>query len=376
MKTRYELKNYLNDLIARKPTAFTRWLEMNSEHEWLEALLEYSPLFLKEDPRYKLKTLVYWFLHDLKEFPKCLNESCNNTLEGHNIRNMDKGFPLHCCPQCGHESKHREEANIKTCMDRYGVKNGSATQQAKDKRKEKALTKFGVDNVAKAPGMPEKWLKTREQKYGCRNLLSNPEIRKRASDKYYEKTGHRWWTGTREWKEKYEATSVSEFGTTHFMKNPELRKSTRLRYCYKGINFDSSWELAVYIWLVDHKVDFEYQPSEPELTYIDFDGIMKRYCPDFKIMNQLVEIKGDNFFDKHGNPKLGRYDWKAKYQCMLDNKVEVWTYKIVKPYIEYVETKYGDDYLKQFRKKLSKTWCSHESIQISSTTSSALGGIP
>ena len=127
-----------------------------------------------------------------------------------------------------------------------------------------------------------------------------------------------------------------------------------MRYCYKGINFDSSWELAVYIWLVDNEIDFEYQPSEPELTYTDLDGILRRYCPDFKIMNQLVEIKGNNFFDKHGNPKLGQYDWKAKYQCMLDNKVEVWTYKIVKPYIKYVETKYGNGYLKQFRKKLSK----------------------
>ena len=59
MKTRDELKNYLNALIARKPTAFTRWLEMESEHEWYEALLEYVPAVLKEDPRYKLKTLMY-----------------------------------------------------------------------------------------------------------------------------------------------------------------------------------------------------------------------------------------------------------------------------------------------------------------------------
>ena len=353
MKTRDELKEHLNDLISRKPTAFTRWLVMECEHEWYEALMEYIPLFLKEDPRYKLKTLVYWFLHDLKEFPKCLNETCSNTLEGHNVRNMDVGFSLHCCPQCGHESKHREESNVKTCMDRYGVRNGSCTKQAKDKRKEKALTKYGVDCIAKAPEIIEKQMRTKEKKYGCRGLLANPEIRRRASDKYYAKTGHRWWTGTKEWKEKCEVTSISEFGTTHFMKNPELRKSTRLRYCYKGINFDSSWELAVYIWLVDHKVDFEYQPAEPELAYTDFDGSTKRYCPDFKIMGQLVEIKGDNFFDKQGNPKLGKYDWRAKFQCMLDNNVEVWTFRIIKPFIKYVESKYGKDYMKQFRKKPS-----------------------
>lgn len=98
-----------------------------------------------------MKTLVYWILNDLQDFPKCVNERCSNTLKGQNIRSIHQGFPLHCCPQCGHTSLHHEQANQKTCMDRYGVTNGSATTQAKTKRREKALERFGVDNVAKSP---------------------------------------------------------------------------------------------------------------------------------------------------------------------------------------------------------------------------------
>lgn len=236
-------------------------------------------------------------------------------------------------------------------MDRYGVTNGSATTQAKTKRREKALERFGVDNVAKSPEVINKFMTTREQKYGCRGLLSNPEVRKKASDNFYKRTGKKWWTGGEKWRAKCEKTSLDEFGVSHFMKDPALRKKTRLRYVYNGIGFDSSWELAVYIWLVDNKVDFEFQPSEPQLTYVDFDGKTKRYCPDFKIGDQLVEIKGDNLFNKDHEPIMLTYNWKAKYDCMIANNVEIWTSKIVKPYLEYIDKKYGRGYLKQFRKQ-------------------------
>lgn len=55
------------------------------------------------------------------------------------------------------------------------------------------------------------------------------------------------------------------------------------------------------------------------------------YFPDFKINDELIEIKGDHFFDKNGNFRCPfnilneniQNEYKAKYQCMLDNNIKI-----------------------------------------------------
>ena len=68
-----------------------------------------------------------------------------------------------------------------------------------------------------------------------------------------------------------------------------------------GIIFDSSWELAYYIYLRDFGIPFEYHPNI-EIPYkIDEDDTkFKIYHPDFKVYDKLVEIKGtiDEFTDR------------------------------------------------------------------------------
>lgn len=55
------------------------------------------------------------------------------------------------------------------------------------------------------------------------------------------------------------------------------------------------------------------------------------YFPDFKIGNELIEIKGDHFFDKNGNFRCPfnildekiQNEYKAKYECMLNNNIKI-----------------------------------------------------
>ena len=67
---------------------------------------------------------------------------------------------------------------------------------------------------------------------------------------------------------------------------------------------------------------------------------------DFKIDNQYVEIKGDQFFKDNGtiqNP----YDhslnalYEAKHQCMIQNNVIILKGNDYKKYEDYVQNKYG-----------------------------------
>ena len=106
-------------------------------------------------------------------------------------------------------------------------------------------------------------------------------------------------------------------------------------YDEDGLKFDSKWELAYYRYCKVNNFQIERQPIILEFTYNDK---VKKYKPDFRINGQLVEIKGDHFFENH-NKKLKMicpYDrslddlYEAKHQCMLANNVKILTYADLK----------------------------------------------
>lgn len=123
--------------------------------------------------------------------------------------------------------------------------------------------------------------------------------------------------------------------------------------CNNDTYFSSSWELAYYIWLKDHNIEFEYQPK----TYFLYNylNIEHKYCPDFKINDRIIEIKGLQFFENHDPTKrmICPYDrtqddlYEAKQQCMIENNVEIIT--DCSEYINYINTIYGKDFIEKFR---------------------------
>ena len=124
-------------------------------------------------------------------------------------------------------------------------------------------------------------------------------------------------------------------------------------------------EIAFWIWLNDVKgildIDVEYSP-DIKLEYAHH-GKTHFYMPDFRIGNQLFELKGDHFFDGNGKMTCPHRnpDWndakhaemcdlyEAKHQCMKANGVHVLRTSVCKFFIDYVRKTYGRDYLKQFK---------------------------
>ena len=124
-------------------------------------------------------------------------------------------------------------------------------------------------------------------------------------------------------RKKYNGNTISESGLTKLTHNIYSGK-----YKYDNIIFDSSWELAYYIWLKDHNINFEYHTVKLEY-YINNNRHL--YFPDFKINNQLIEIKSNYILEK--------YTSIEKLQCMLDNSVNIITKTEIKPYLLYCKTK-------------------------------------
>ena len=104
---------------------------------------------------------------------------------------------------------------------------------------------------------------------------------------------------------------------------------------YNGIHCDSSWELAFVIWNLEHNNKIER--CKEIRTYIEND-IKKLYYPDFIVNDSIIyEIKGI----KNQNSILKQqYNQDIKFLYRND----------MKKYLNYVENKYGKDYIKLYNK--------------------------
>lgn len=103
---------------------------------------------------------------------------------------------------------------------------------------------------------------------------------------------------------------------------------------YKGIFCDSSWELAFLIWNIENNRSISRCKEKRE--YI-FNGEKHIYIPDFIVEDEVVEIKG-----------YSSKQWEEKIKQNPDVKV---LYKNdIKPYLDYVVSKYGKNFISLYEK--------------------------
>ena len=309
-------------------------------------------------------------------------------------------------------SKQQLEKRAKTNIRKYGVKNTFQVKEFVEKAKKTKLKKYGDENYTNKEkmqntmlerygakttlestelqarvietkrrlygehfeGIVEKIKQTKQEKYGDENYNNQEKAKQTCLDKYgvdhamkvqeivdkalknqlatFEKNyGCHFWK-TDEFKKKAEATCIEKFGVPNFAQTEEFRHKRFQQYNYNGEIFDSSWELAVWIYAKDHNEDIEHEPT---ILEYEFEGKTYKYFPDFKYKGKLIEVKGDHFFNEKGemvNPFAEEQTGKAeaKHQCGLANSVLFYKNTEVVPFLEYVENTYGKDYLASFKK--------------------------
>ena len=142
-------------------------------------------------------------------------------------------------------------------------------------------------------------------------------------------------------KEEFRKKKISET----MKKNPN---AGGLRECsgkgqqgwYKGYYCDSSWELAVIIYWLDHNIQFNR--CRETFDYI-FDNSIHKYHPDFILeTGEYVEVKGVEKTNQ----------WKAKFEQFPKNKILYIIGKNqIEQYLSYVIAKHGKDFIKLYEKK-------------------------
>ena len=229
---------------------------------------------------------------------------------------------------------HTSEANKKRAESiDYKETSKKRKQYFKNKYGENIISNFQLEDTK------EKTRRTCMEKYGTIWTTTKQSLKKQ-NETNMKKYGCKWGFQNEIIKNKSKKTNMEKYGCSNSMQNPDIRKKSQLKYSYDNKTFDSSWELAYYIWLKDNNIDFEYHPN----VYFEY-SINHRYFPDFIVNGEYIELKGDQFFknetmidfyNHHKNDEL--YD--KKYKCMLQNNVKILKSKDIQIYISFSKKKY------------------------------------
>ena len=113
--------------------------------------------------------------------------------------------------------------------------------------------------------------------------------------------------------------------------------SKGLKGRYDGIWFDSSWELAYYIWMSEICQVKPQRNTKIFFDYVDLTGVKRRTKPDFVLpTGELIEIKG--YPNIHTEAKIAATKDEVKFLFKKD----------LQEVLKYVRTKYGEKFTVHF----------------------------
>lgn len=268
-----------------------------------------------------------------------------------------------CIKKYGADNIRKSEKYKEYCkklhLQNYGVENVSQAKEIKDKKEKMYLKHFGVKNPTQSEKIKEKTKQTCLQKYGVEKFAQQKDVKKYLSEKAKQRMQNGGSEHLRElWKDPERKKKLSEkVSKTWLQKSPkeikEIRRKASKKYQYQNEQFDSSWELAFYIWCKDHNKNIL---RETQSFSFNYNGESHYFIPDFEVDGNLYEIKGDQFLaenDTWKDPFNTHRDsyYEAKHQCALENNVKILYHKDIKKCVDYINEKYGKDYLIRFRNK-------------------------
>lgn len=315
-----------------------------------------------------------YFISYIGEKGKCLTCGNNTT-----FISLTKGYCKFCCNQCVGKNKDIQERKKKTTRSHFNVDWPTQSKKVQETKVNTLKQKYGCTNAFNIDYIKEKAQKNshtaesnkkrNESQSKTKKLLwSQPEYRQNILNKCnttnLQNFGTSWSSNSDIVRSKISNTVKSEdcqnrtkqtclvrYGVQHHTQSRHYIDSAKKRYVYNNITFDSSWELALYIYAKDHNISIIRCPCQ--IKYYDVNNILHYYTPDFLLDNKLVEVKGSQFFNEKGElvniyTKTVRSDLM---KCMKDHNVTILRYDDVKVYIEYCINTYKNDWPSIFRKK-------------------------
>lgn len=136
------------------------------------------------------------------------------------------------------------------------------------------------------------------------------------------------------YEKRFRKTCSQECFTKQISKNGGFKEGSVKNHKYghyRGIQCDSSWELAFLAYHLDNNI--EIKRNKDGFKYI-FNDTEHTYYPDFIVNDTYVEIK--NYITPQVEAKIKYFPKDLKYKIFLYNDLKV--------YIDYCVEKYGKKY--------------------------------
>ena len=234
-----------------------------------------------------------------------------------------------------------------TNLQKYGVANISQTftpqqfQDRKEKMKQTYIAKYGRVDYWNDETIHQHYAEGREKaKQTCLDKYGTPLYSQ--SQLFQERISER--------TKKTQDTNLQKYGVKNVSQVAQFSSQKGKHYIYQEMSFDSSWELALWIYAVDHKQSIERCTQKFE--YIVNEQI-HYYFPDFIYQGKITEVKGPQFFQ--GDSMICPFDpssnthYNAKFECMKKHNVAIFGKKEMLPILEYIDKTYGKKYLLSFK---------------------------
>lgn len=279
-------------------------------------------------------------------------------------------------------SPYFQKLLVNGMMNKYGVPRALQDPGLHAKATQTTINRFG-ENPFSSEEMIERIKAGNRRNYGVDWSLQCPEVVAKGNQTMLDRYGVTNLFYSKEFQENLKTNIGVKFGkdVENPSQVPEIQSKVRAKinekynghtpsytYIYNGISFDSSWELAVWIYAVHNGIFIEREPVYLEFTH---GGKIHTVTPDFRINGKLVEIKGSHLADINEDGSItaktpfskspcGKEYTEddleymkslsaAKYNCEIANGVEFWGEDVCMQYVNWVEMNFGKGYLESFR---------------------------
>lgn len=239
-----------------------------------------------------------------------------------------------------------------TCLKNHGVKYPGQSKEVLEKAKQTNLEKYGTEFAAQSEITKEKMKQTNLKKYGCVAPLQNPEIRKKVEETNLQKYGTKTPAQNKEVAAKMKQVIFDKYNVENVSVLPEIKekvKQTNLER-YGADNFSKSKEyqerlpeISAKQYNTKKKNNSFAVSSEEELIYEKlskkFSKVIRQhkselypFACDFYIPELDLYIEYQGTWTHGGEPFYGTEEqlkrvelWESKDTAFYRGAIETWT---------------------------------------------------
>lgn len=154
---------------------------------------------------------LYWFYHDLKDYPKCPICGKRTAFTG-----LKTGYREFCSYKCLNSSSDVQNRKKETSIRNCGSPHHMQTKSGKEKVKATVREKYGVDNVFQAPDFNDKRTKTNLKKYGVEHHMQTNLCKYKVKQTNLERYGVECISQREDYKERIRQTNLERYNGTGY----------------------------------------------------------------------------------------------------------------------------------------------------------------